>query len=134
MLASTVRSAAVPRVPKSGQCQPLGRERGGGASDRGSAGGGSLGGRPERNVQLRRGQATHLGNSVPVAGGVYLDNVALAVCVTPPPFVFKGGAGIHIGPTTNGVAPVTLNGSLQYTDTRPWCSRHAEASTCSAGR
>ena len=66
------------------------------------------------------GQVTHLGNSVPIAGGVYLDNVALAVCVTPPPFVFKGAAGINIGPSTNGVAPVTLNGSLQYTDSRPW--------------
>jgi hypothetical protein len=29
------------------------------------------------------GQVTHLGNSVPLATGVYLDNVALAVCVTP---------------------------------------------------
>ena len=66
------------------------------------------------------GQVTHLGNSVPIAGGVYLDNVALAVCVTPPPLVFKGAAGINIGPTTNGVAPVTLNGSIKYTDSRPW--------------
>ena len=66
------------------------------------------------------GQVTHLGNSVPIAGGVYLDNVALGVCVTPPPFVFKGAAGINIGPSVNGVAPVTLNGSLQYTDSRPW--------------
>src|SRR5205085_3566777 len=66
------------------------------------------------------GQVSHLGNSVPIAGGVYLDNVALAVCVTPPPLVFKGAAGINIGPTTNGVAPVTLNGSIKYTDSRPW--------------
>lgn len=66
------------------------------------------------------GQVTHLGNSVPIATGVYLDNVALAVCVTPPPLKFKGAAGINIGPSTNGVAPVTLNGSVQYTDSRPW--------------
>ena len=66
------------------------------------------------------GQVTNLGNSVPIAGGVYLNNVALAVCVTPPPFVFKGAAGINIGSTVNGVAPVTINGSLQYTDSRPW--------------
>ncbi len=66
------------------------------------------------------GQVTHLGNSVPIATGVYLDNVALAVCVNPPPFVFKGAAGVNIGATTNGVAPVTLNGSVQYTDSRPW--------------
>jgi hypothetical protein len=66
------------------------------------------------------GQVTHLGNSVPIAGGIYLDHVALAVCVTPPPLVFKGEAGINIGPSTNGVAPVTLTGTVQYTDSRPW--------------
>jgi hypothetical protein len=66
------------------------------------------------------GQVTGLGNSVPIASGVYLENVALAVCVTPPPFAFKGEAGINVGPTTNGIAPVTITGSLQYTDSRPW--------------
>lgn len=66
------------------------------------------------------GQVTHLGNSVPIAQGVYLENVALAICVTPPPLAFKGGAGINIGATVNGVTPVTINGSLQYTDSRPW--------------
>jgi len=66
------------------------------------------------------GQVTHLGNSVPIAQGVYLDNVALAVCVTPPPLAFKGGAGINIGATVGGVTPLTINGSLQYTDSRPW--------------
>jgi hypothetical protein len=66
------------------------------------------------------GQVSHLGNAVPIAAGVYLDHVALSVCVSPPPIVFKGGAGINIGPSTNGVAPVTLGGSVQYTDSRPW--------------
>lgn len=66
------------------------------------------------------GQVTHLGNSVPIAQGVYLDSVALAVCVTPPPLAFKGGAGLNFGPTTGGVTPLTINGSLQYTDSRPW--------------
>jgi hypothetical protein len=66
------------------------------------------------------GQATNLGNSVHIASGVYLDHVALAVCVTPPPLKFKGGAGIHIGPVTNGIAPVTVNGSLEFTNSRPW--------------
>jgi hypothetical protein len=66
------------------------------------------------------GQVTNLGNSVPIAQGVYLDNVALAVCVTPPPLAFKGGAGINFGPTTGGVTPLTINGTLQYTDSRPW--------------
>lgn len=32
----------------------------------------------------------------------------------------QGGAGIHIGPTTSGVSPITINGSPQYTDSRPW--------------
>ncbi|MBV9944567.1 MAG: hypothetical protein JO262_20755 [Solirubrobacterales bacterium] len=66
------------------------------------------------------GQVTNLGNSVPIAQGVYLESVALAVCVTPPPIAFKGGAGINVGPTVNGVTPVTIRGSLQYTDSRPW--------------
>ncbi len=66
------------------------------------------------------GQATHLGNSVPIAEGVYLDNVGLAICVTPPPIKFKGAMGINIGPTINGSAPVTINGSLEYDDTNPW--------------
>lgn len=66
------------------------------------------------------GQVTHLGNAAPIATGVYLDSVALAVCVNPPPIVFKGGAGINIGPTTNGVAPVHIDGSVKYTDSRPW--------------
>ncbi len=66
------------------------------------------------------GQASHLGNSVHIAAGVYLDNVALAVCVTPPPLAFKGAAGIHIGPVTNGKAPVTVNGSLEFRNSVPW--------------
>jgi hypothetical protein len=66
------------------------------------------------------GQATHLGSSVPIAQGIFLDNVGLAVCVTPPPMAFKGAAGINFGPTVNGTSSLTINGSLQYTDTRPW--------------
>jgi hypothetical protein len=66
------------------------------------------------------GQVTQLGNSVPIAQGVYLESVALAVCVTPPPLAFKGGAGINLGQTTKKGAPLTITGSLQYTDSRPW--------------
>ena len=66
------------------------------------------------------GQATHLGESVPIATGVYLDNVGLALCVTPPPIKFKGAMGIGIGPAINGASPVTINGSIEYDDTRPW--------------
>ncbi len=66
------------------------------------------------------GQATHLGESVPLATGVYLDNVGLALCVTPPPIKFKGAMGIGVGPAINGSSAVTINGSIEYDDTRPW--------------
>lgn len=66
------------------------------------------------------GQATHLGKSVPIATGVYLDNVGLAICVTPPPLKFKGAMGIGIGPEVNGSWPVRINGSIEYDDTNPW--------------
>ncbi len=66
------------------------------------------------------GQATHLGTSVPIAEGVYLNNVGLAICVTPPPLKFKGAMGIDIGPEINGASPVTINGSIEYDDTNPW--------------
>jgi hypothetical protein len=66
------------------------------------------------------GQVTNLGNSVPIATGVYLSKVALAVCVTPPPLAFKGAAGINFGPTTNGTAPVMVDGSLAFTNSNPW--------------
>jgi hypothetical protein len=66
------------------------------------------------------GQATHLGTSVPIAEGVYLNNVGLAICVTPPPLKFKGAMGIDIGPEVNGSSPVTINGSIEYDDTNPW--------------
>jgi hypothetical protein len=69
------------------------------------------------------GQVTHLGNSVPLAPQVYLDKVALAVCITPPPMVFKGTVGVNLGQTVNGVAPVSLSGTVQYTDSRPWVLR-----------
>lgn len=65
-------------------------------------------------------QVGSLGNSLPIAQGVYVDNFALALCVTPPPLKFKGAAGINIGPSVQGRAPLTLNGSLEYVDSRPW--------------
>jgi hypothetical protein len=47
-------------------------------------------------------QATNLGNAVPLASGVYLDRVGLAICVNPPPLRFKGAAGVRFGPEVNG--------------------------------
>jgi hypothetical protein len=66
------------------------------------------------------GQATKLGNSVPIAQGLYLDKVGLAVCVTPPPMKFKGAAGINFGPTVAGKTAVTLDGSMTFINSRPW--------------
>jgi len=66
------------------------------------------------------GQATKLGNSVPIAEGLYLDKVGLAVCVTPPPMKFKGAAGINFGPTVAGKAALTLDGSMTFVNSRPW--------------
>jgi hypothetical protein len=65
------------------------------------------------------GQVTNLGTSVPLATGVFLDNVKLGVCVTPPPFKLKGAAGINAGGAA-GKALVTINGSLEFTNSRPW--------------
>jgi hypothetical protein len=66
------------------------------------------------------GQATNLGNSVPIADGIYLDKVGLAICVTPPPLKLKGAAGIHFGPTIAGKSAVTLDGSMTFINSRPW--------------
>jgi hypothetical protein len=71
------------------------------------------------------GQASHLGTSVPIATGVYLDRVGLALCVTPPPIKFKGAMGITIGPHVGGTAPVAINGSIEYVDSRPWLIKAA---------
>ena len=60
--------------------------------------------------------AGNLGNTVPLAPGVFLDQVALAVCVDPPPFKIKGQAGVAFG-------GAKLNAYLQYTDAyqgNPW--------------
>jgi hypothetical protein len=66
------------------------------------------------------GRASNLGNSVPIASGVYLNRVALAVCVRPQPLKFKGEAGIHLGPVVNGKTPLAISGSLEFINSRPW--------------
>jgi hypothetical protein len=62
----------------------------------------------------------NLGNLVPLAPGVFLDRVALGVCVEPPPFKVKGEAGIGFGPDVDGKKAVAVNGWFQYTDGAPW--------------
>jgi hypothetical protein len=47
-------------------------------------------------------QVTNLGNAVPLATGVYLDRIGLAICVTPPPLRFKGAAAVRFGARVRG--------------------------------
>ncbi|HTW10319.1 MAG TPA: hypothetical protein VME46_22635 [Acidimicrobiales bacterium] len=65
-------------------------------------------------------QVANLGNALPIAQGIYLNSFRLALCLTPAPVKFKGGAGINIGPTVNGKAPLSINGDIAYTDSTPW--------------
>ncbi|MBE2319617.1 hypothetical protein DVA67_026855 [Solirubrobacter sp. CPCC 204708] len=61
-----------------------------------------------------------LGTAVPLAPGVFLDRVALGVCVNPPPLKVKGEVGIGFGPDFNGAKAIGLNGWFQYTGGTPW--------------
>jgi len=62
----------------------------------------------------------NLGNLVPLAPGVFLNRVALGVCVDPPPFKVKGEVGIGFGPDVDGKKAIAVNGWFQYTDSNPW--------------
>jgi hypothetical protein len=65
-------------------------------------------------------QVTHLGKAAPLAPGVYLDKVGIAICLNPAPMKIKGSIGIRFGPDFNGSQAAYLEGSVQYTDSRPW--------------
>jgi hypothetical protein len=65
-------------------------------------------------------QVTGLGTSVPLAQGVYLDKVGLAICVSPPPMKLKGAAGIRFGPQFAGREAAYLDGTVEYVDSVPW--------------
>jgi hypothetical protein len=65
------------------------------------------------------GFATNLGTQAPLAPGVFLDRVGLAVCAGPPLQV-KGAAGIQFGPDFQGHKAMLLDGTVEYTDSRPW--------------
>lgn len=65
-------------------------------------------------------QATNLGTSAPIVTGVYLDKIGIGICTQPPPMKIKGAVGIRFGPTFNGKQAAYLDGSIQYTDSRPW--------------
>ncbi len=82
---------------------------------------------------LRGGRLSHagayvdnLGTAVPLAPGIFLQSVRLGVCLEPPPFQVKGGAGISLGPAVNGVSAVRLDGDMHYSDaygSTPWFIR-----------
>jgi hypothetical protein len=65
-------------------------------------------------------QVTGLGEAVPLATGVYLDRVGLAICVTPPPLRFTGAAAVRFGPEFAGQQAALLDGQMEYVDSRPW--------------
>lgn len=67
--------------------------------------------------------ADNLGTAVPLAPGIFLNRVAIGVCVQPPPLKLKGEVGIALGPVISGRSAVQLNGWVQYTDkyaNNPW--------------
>jgi hypothetical protein len=65
-------------------------------------------------------QVEKLGTLVPLATGVYLDRVGIAICVNPPPFRITGAAAIRFGPEFQGTQAALLDGSISYVDSRPW--------------
>ena len=65
-------------------------------------------------------QVTNLGEAVPLATGVYLDRVGLAICIQPPPMKFTGAAAIRFGPDFGGQKALLLDGQVEYVDSRPW--------------
>ena len=75
--------------------------------------GGLRGGRLSQPRRRLRRQPRH---AVPLAPGIFLQSVRLGVCLEPPPFQVKGGAGISLGPSVNGVAAVRLDGDMHYPD------------------
>jgi hypothetical protein len=65
-------------------------------------------------------QVTGLGDAVPLAAGVYLDRIGLAICLQPPPMKFTGAAAIRFGPDFGGQQALLLDGQVSYVDSRPW--------------
>ena len=65
-------------------------------------------------------QVTNLGDAVPLAPGVYLDRIGLAICVQPPPMKFTGAAALRFGPDFGGQQALLLDGQVEYVDSRPW--------------
>lgn len=68
-----------------------------------------------RRFSYAGGAVSNLGNSVPLAQGIFLSSARLAVCVNPAPLKFRGSGGINIGVTPPAPAkpPVTLDGEAR---------------------
>ncbi len=66
-------------------------------------------------------EVSGLGTKLPLATGVYLDKVGIAICVHPAPMKLKGTVGIQFGPSISGGKPAFyIDGGITYTDSRPW--------------
>lgn len=65
-------------------------------------------------------QVTNLGKAAPIAPGVYLDKVGIAICLNPSPMKIRGSIGLRFGPDFNGTSAAYLTGNVTYTDSRPW--------------
>jgi hypothetical protein len=83
---------------------------------------GAFGGIADSRLSKLGGFANHLGTSVPLASGVFLDRVGVGLCVYPPPFKLKGDVGVNVLPV-GGKPTVNIDGYFLYTDgfnSVPW--------------
>lgn len=62
---------------------------------------------------------SNLGNNVPIASGVFLNSIGLAICAGPP-LKLAGSAGVSFGPEIGGHSAAVITGTLLYENSRPW--------------
>lgn len=82
----------------------------------------AFGGVADSRLSKLGGFADHLGTSLPLASGVYLDRVGVGLCLYPPPFKLRGDVGVNVLPV-GGHSAVTVAGYFLYTDganSFPW--------------
>jgi len=82
----------------------------------------AFGGIADSRLSKLGGFADHLGTSVPLASGVYLNRIGVGLCLYPPPFKLRGDVGVNVLPV-GGSSTVTIDGYFLYTDgfnSFPW--------------
>ncbi|PTL59392.1 hypothetical protein [Paraconexibacter algicola] len=77
-----------------------------------------FGGLADGQVSSFGGFVNNLGTSVPLATGVYLNQIGVGLCLKPPPFKLKGSVGVSILPAGKKDT-IALNGAFTYTDSTP---------------